>query len=209
MPRQQVVRRPVWRSFRPEFAERAVRHVRGGGFSALFFESGEVKVLLPLGRDGSLTEMARWALLSLEIRRWGHARSKQLRALAVVNVKPRDRAAVREWCERDSSHPRSTHRIRLDCRKCGACCRENKVVLKAPDLARWRRSKRTDLLGRSYVHASKGTKLLRLTDKGNCVHLRPNNRCAIYRLRPYNCSAFPVGAETCLAARLDTLGITD
>jgi uncharacterized protein len=207
--RAPTIRRPVWRSFRPEFTDRAVLHVGRGGFSALLFENGEIKILLPLGRDGSLTRMARWALLSLEIRRWGRSRKGLLRAVAAVNVKQRDRAIIREWCERDSVHPRSTHRIRLSCRTCGACCRDNRVVLEPPDLARWKRLGRADLLDRAYVRRSAGVALLRLTAKGACVHLGPSNRCAIYRLRPGNCSEFPVGAETCLAARLDTLGITD
>jgi hypothetical protein len=206
---KRLVRRPVWRSFRPEFLARAVLHVKDGGFAAVIWKNGKMKMLLPLERDGSLTEMARWALLSLEIRRWGRARTGPLRKLAAVHVKPDDRAYVREWCERDSVHPRSTHGVRLDCRACGACCRDNRVVLEPPDFAMWKRRERADLLGRRYVRASKGSKLLRLTAKGSCVHLGPSNRCAIYRLRPGNCRAFPVGAETCLAARLDTLGIVD
>jgi uncharacterized protein len=188
---------------------KAVLHVKTGGFSALFFKSGQLKILLPLGRGGSLTEMAQWALLSLEIRRWGRARTGPTRSLAAVNVKPKDRASVREWCDRDSVHPRSTYPLRLDCRTCGACCRDNRVVLEPSDLLLWKRRGRADLLDRSCVRASKGAKLLRLTAKGACVHLGPSNRCTIYRLRPGNCSAFPVGAETCLAARLDTLGIVD
>jgi hypothetical protein len=206
---KRIVRRPVWRSFRPEFVGRAVLHVKRGGFSALIFEGGEIKILLPLRCDGSLTEMARWALLSLEIRRWGRARTGPTKMLAAVNVKPEDRASVREWCERDSVHPRSTHQIRLNCRTCGACCRDNRVVLEPHDLVTWKRRGRADLLGRSCVRTSKGVKVLRLSSKGACVHLGPSNRCSIYRLRPGNCSEFPVGAETCLAARLDTLGIVD
>jgi uncharacterized protein len=170
---------------------------------------GRIKILLPLGRDGTLSEMAQWALLSLEIRRWGRARQGPMRHVATANLKPADRAVIREWCARDSVHPKSTHRIRPDCRTCGACCRDNRVVLEAPDLALWKRRGRGDLLGRAYVRTSRGKKLLKLTAKGTCVHLRESNRCAIYRLRPGNCSAFPVGAETCLAARLDTLGIVD
>jgi uncharacterized protein len=175
----------------------------------VFFESGEIKILLPRRRDGTITEMARWALLSLEIRRWGHARKGPLSTVLAVHVKPRDRAVIREWCERDSVHPRSTYQIRLGCRTCGACCRDNRVVLEPPDLVTWKRAGRADLLSRAYVRTSKGKKLLRLTEKGTCVHLGPSNKCAIYRLRPANCSEFPAGAETCLAARLDTLGITD
>jgi Fe-S-cluster containining protein len=80
-------------------------------------------------------------------------------------------------------------------------------VLEKPDLARWRRT-RPDLVSRDYIRRSNGTVLLRLA-KGACVHLGDGNRCAIYPLRPGNCSEFPVGAEPCLAARLETLGVVD
>jgi Fe-S-cluster containining protein len=36
-----------------------------------------------------------------------------------------------------------------------------------------------------------------------------DNRCAIYAIRPFNCSVFPVGSEACLAARESTLHVRD
>jgi hypothetical protein len=201
------IQRPVWRSFRPEFLHRAAQHVRAGGFSAVFYASGDIKLLLPRRRDGSLTEMALWALLSLDVRRWGSARSGPARRLAAVLVKKHHREIIREWCERDAEEPESTRVMQLDCFACGACCRDNRVVLEKPDLARWRAEKPA-LLRRSYLRRSNGTVLLRLVE-GACVHLGNGNRCGIYRLRPGNCREFPVGAEPCLAARLETLGIVD
>ena len=207
--REHVVRRPVWRSFRPRFVHRAALHVRAGGFAAVFYPNGAIKILLPRKRDGSLTEMALWALLSLDIRRWGRAGAGPTRRLAAVNVKQRDRDVIRQWCERDAVHPESTCKLQLDCVRCGACCRDNRVVLERHDLDRWKRAGHLHLLGRAFVRASKGVRVLRLTEGGRCVHLGPSNRCAIYRARPVNCSAFPPGGEPCLAARLDTLGISD
>jgi hypothetical protein len=207
MRKSTVIVRPVWRSFRPEFLRRAVQHVRAGGFAAVFYPAGDVKLLLPRTRDGALTELALWALLALEIRRWGSARSGPARRLAAVRVKKHHRPIIREWCERDGAEPESTRTMELDCLSCGACCRDNRVILETPDLAQWR-AERPELLGRAYLRRSNGTVLLRVVD-GACVHLGEGNRCRIYPLRPGNCSAFPVGAEPCLAARLETLGIVD
>jgi hypothetical protein len=202
-----TVVRPVWRSFRPQFLVQAARHVRAGGFAAVFFANGEIKLLLPRGRDGALSEMALWALLSIDVRRWGSARSGPARRLAAVRVQQRHRDIIGEWCKRDSAEPHSTRTMELDCLSCGACCRDNRVLLERPDLARWR-AERPDLLNRAYIRRSNGTVLLRL-EQGACVHLGRGNRCNIYPLRPGNCSEFPVGAEPCLAARLETLGIVD
>ena len=204
-----VVVRPVWRSFHPKFLPNAVAHVRSGGFSVLLFDNGKRKLLLPRGRDGKLTDPALWALLALDVRRWGTARSGPAKGLASVRVRPIDEGIVEEWCDRDARHPRSTARVRLDCLACGACCRDNRVVLEPWDLAAFRRAGRPDLLSRDYVRTSKGKVVLKLDARKRCLHLAPKNLCRIYELRPYNCSVFPVGSEACLAARKDTLGIVD
>jgi len=200
--------RPVWRSFKPKFVDRAARHVKAGGFAAVFYPNGSIKAYLPRAKSGELREMSLWALLSLEVRRWGSPRSGPLRGLASVRVREEHRDIIREWCERDSYEPKSTRVMKLDCLACGACCRDNRVVLEEPDLARWRREGRSDLLGRPYVRRSNGTVLLKL-HQGACVHLGGGNLCTIYPVRPDNCSAFPVASEPCLSARLETLSVTD
>ncbi|HEY3594455.1 MAG TPA: YkgJ family cysteine cluster protein [Polyangiaceae bacterium] len=208
MRKPTIILRPVWRSFRPEFLARAASHVRAGGFAAVFYPQGDIKLLLPRQRDGALTEMSLWALLALEIRRWGSARTGPAKRLAAVRAKKEHREIIREWCDRDAEQPESTREMQLDCLECGACCRDNRVVLEKPDLARWRAEK-PELLGRAYIRQANGTVLLRLTPKGACVHLGKGNLCRIYPLRPDNCSEFPVGAEPCLAARLETFGLVD
>src|SRR4051812_33124916 len=99
LPRLVPVTRPVWRSFRPEFLDRAAQHVHSAGIAAIFYPDGEMKLLLPRKRDGALTEMALWALLSLNIRRWGSARSGPAKKLAAVRVREDHRDIIREWCE--------------------------------------------------------------------------------------------------------------
>jgi hypothetical protein len=203
------VTRPVWRSFRSAYLTRALAHVRAGGIAAVIDRRGNVKLLLPLGRDGRLTEMSQWALLALEIHRWGRAGRSAGRTVASVRLQKKHVGFVREWCERDAGEPRSTRIMRLDCLACGACCRENRVVLEPSDLTRWRRAGRDDLLGRDYIRRRDGVVLLKLRKDASCVHLGAANRCSIYELRPDNCSSFPPASEACLAARLETLGIVD
>jgi uncharacterized protein len=209
MPKPVVVVRPTWRSFRPEFLARAIEHVDRGGFGAIVHRDGTIRLLLPRASPSGLTTLARWALLCLEIPRTRTVRAGPARGLATVRVPPRDRDSIREWCERDSAHPRATRRLALDCGACGACCRDNHVVIGRADVERWCVHGRADWSGRAYLRTSKGTRLLRLTNQGRCIHLKRDGRCRIYALRPDNCRAFPVGSEACLAARIDTLGIVD
>ena len=210
-----VVHRPVWRSYRSEFLAAAATHVRAGGFAAVFDGMGafercqSIKLLLPRRRAGGLTEMAQWALLALEIRRWGTIRTGLAKGLASVRLRREHRAFILEWCERDSGQAHSTYAITLDCLQCAACCRDNRVVLEPADRRLWRRAQRDDLDAKPYIRTLRGVTLLRLAPDGRCLHLGDDQRCAIYRLRPANCRTFPVGSEACLAARLDTLGIVD
>lgn len=204
------VTRPVWRSFQPRFLARAAAHVRAGGFSAVMHPGGRVRLLLPRDRKGALTEPALWALLAIDLRRWGSPKSGPARGLASVWLaRGEDKDIVREWCERDATNPKATRTLRLDCLACAACCRDNRVVLEPEDFRAWRKAKRDDLAGKAYTRRSNGQTVLRLQPSGRCVHLQKSNHCAIYALRPSNCSAFPAGSEPCLAAREETLGIVD
>jgi Fe-S-cluster containining protein len=204
------VTRPVWRSFHPRFLARAAAHVRAGGFAAVLHPGGRVRLLLPRERSGGLTEAALWALLAIDLRRWGSPRTGAARGLASAWLAlDEDKDIVREWCERDAKNPSSTRRIRLDCLACAACCRDNRVVLEPEDFRAWRGARRDDLGRAPYTRLSNGQTVLRLQPSGRCVHLESSNHCAIYALRPSNCSAFPMGSEPCLAAREETLGIVD
>ena len=105
---------------------------------------------------------------------------------------------VAGWCERDSALPESMTLETLDCRACGACCRDNDVLLGKDDFARWRAAGRSDLEAPEFLRARK--RKLRVLPSGDCVHLRGND-CGIYEVRPDNCRAFPAGSECCLFAR--------
>ncbi|NUQ75089.1 MAG: YkgJ family cysteine cluster protein [Polyangiaceae bacterium] len=205
-----VVTRPIWRRFRPQYLARAVWHVRRGGCAAIVNERGDVRVLLPLTPEGKLTELALWALLAVEQQRWRRVREGEAAGLGTAKIKDNYGGSVLDWCDRDSIHAGSVRTIKLDCLECAACCHDSNVLLDEADFERWKKAGRADLMGKQYIkRARDGRVTLRFLGKGPCQHLGADKKCAIYLIRPDNCSAFVVGSEACLAAREDTLGIRD
>lgn len=172
--------------------------------------TGRVDMLLPVGKDGKITELGQWAILAIEQRRYTRVKSGLSKGLATARVKPKFAGSVIDWCDRDSIHEGPTRTIHLDCLDCGACCHDANVVLDQADFKRWRGGGRGDLVHKDYIkRSSDGTVRLRFLENGNCQHLGSDNKCAIYPIRPDNCSVFVVGSEACLAAREDTLKLRD
>jgi Fe-S-cluster containining protein len=205
-----VVTRPIWRRFRPQYLTRAAGHVRRGGCAAIVDEHGNVSVLLPVGPDGRLTELALWSLLAVEQQRWRRVREGAAAGLGTAKIKDNYGGSVLDWCERDSVHEGTVRTIHLDCLDCAACCHDSNVLLDEDDFARWRGAGRGDLMGRAYIKRARDGKVtLRFLGKGPCQHLGQDKKCGIYVIRPDNCRVFVVGSEACLAAREDTLGIRD
>ncbi len=95
---------------------------------------------------------------------------------------------------------------RLDCLRCGACCRpgrEGTLLLTDEDLHRWRSAGREDLCD-AVTEGHFGTRAFATTPEGCCVHLGVEgapNSCRIYPLRADICRAFPKGSRQCLAFR--------
>jgi Fe-S-cluster containining protein len=212
--------RPVWRRFRARFLARAAAHVRRGGHAAV--EVGEVSqvsgpsghgaaldMLLTVDAAGKITELGLWSILAIEQQRWRRVKVGPAAGLATARVRAKFVGSVLDWCERDSIHEGATRTIHLDCLDCGACCHEANVVLDEADFDRWREAGRKDLLGRAYLKRADGKVTLRFAASGRCQNLGRDNKCAIYAIRPDNCSAFVVGSEACLAAREDTLRLRD
>jgi uncharacterized protein len=205
-----VVTRPIWRRFRPKYYARAAAHVRLGGCAAIVDERGDVSVLLPVGDNGKITELAQWALLAIEQQRYRRVPDGAAVGLASARIRPNYAGSVLDWCERDSVHPGSTRSIELDCLACAACCHEANVLLDEADFDRWIEAGRSDLMGRAYIKRARDGKVtLRFAESGRCQHLMRDKRCKIYLIRPDNCRAFVVGSEACLAAREETLRLRD
>jgi hypothetical protein len=207
----QDIARPIWRRFKPRFFRSAVQHVRRGGAAAIDDAAqATVDVLLPIDEKGKITELARWALLAIEHRRFRYAKSGFAAGLATATVRADYAGSVLDWCTRDAVHGGSTRAFPVDCVTCAACCHDSNVVLDRADLARFRDGGRPDLAGRAYVKRARDGKItLRFLGPGPCQHLAVDKRCSIYELRPDNCRVFLEGSEACLAAREDTLGVRD
>jgi Fe-S-cluster containining protein len=208
MSAYQIVR-PVWRSFRTRFLARAAAHVRRGGHAVVEREGGGVEMLLGVDEKGKVTELGLWSILAIEQQRWRRVKEGPAAGLAVARVHSKFEGSVLDWCHRDSIHPEATRTLHLDCLDCGACCHEANVVLDETDFDRWRDAGRKDLLGRAYLKRKDGRVTLRFAASGRCQNLGQDNKCAIYAIRPDNCSVFVVGSEACLAAREDTLHLRD
>jgi hypothetical protein len=205
-----VLVRPVWRRFRTLYLPRAAAHVRAGGHAAIVQDGGRIDVLLGVDARGKLSELGRWALLSIEIARWRRVKGGPAQGLATVRVARQYEWAVLDWCARDMAHEGPTRVLSLDCVDCAACCHDANVVLDDSDLGRWRDAGRADLAGRAYVRRARdGKTTLRFAATGRCQHLGDDRLCGIYTLRPDNCRAFVIGSEACLAAREETLGLRD
>lgn len=205
-----IVFRPVWRSFLPRFLDRAAEHVRAGGHAAVLGDKRRVDLLLGVDASGKITELGLWTLLAIEQQRWTRVKKGPALGLATAKVARDFEEVILGFCERDGVHPHATRKLRLDCLECAACCHESNVVLHEDDMQRFRDAGRADLLGRAYVRRARDGKVtLRFAESGRCQHLKRDNKCRIYPIRPFNCSVFPVGSEACLAAREQTLGLID
>ena len=191
------VRRPVVRTYLPKYLSNAAKHVKAGGI-AVVRDVRAWYLLLPCDEDGDTPELPAWALLDIGVERSTRVRDGAAKGLRRAGVPKGMREVVAGWCERDSALPESTTLETLDCRACGACCRDNDVLLGKDDFARWRAAGRSDLEAPEFLRARK--KKLRVLPSGDCVHLRGND-CGIYEVRPDNCRAFPAGSECCMFAR--------
>lgn len=204
-----IVRRPIWRRFRPPFFDRAVQHVRAGGHAVIVpKDDAPMTILLPVTAEGKITELGEWAMLSIDHRRWRRLKDGRAKGLLEVRVRTRYEGSVLDWCERDSVHPGPMRDIELDCLACGACCHDSHVILSEEDLARFREAGREELTSDAYTVEREGRVTLRFLGPA-CQHLGGDNACAIYPIRPGACRAFVAGSEACLAAREQTLKLRD
>jgi len=94
----------------------------------------------------------------------------------------------------------------LDCRSCGACCRDaedGRVWVAADDLVRWRREGRDDVLS-GLVEGHFGQRAFPAAQDGRCAHLGVTGHpldCAIYPTRGGACRQVQPGDRQCLEYR--------
>jgi hypothetical protein len=208
VPSFEVVR-PIVRSFRIAFANNASKHVRAGGHAVVWEKEKIARLVIPVPDKDDPHDLGQWSILDLGKERWTIVKSGPLRGLASLNV-PRDCLdIVRARAERDSVFHGPTRTMALDCLECGACCKDNNVILTEDDVDRFRRGGRLELALPPYTKRNDGKLVLKLLASKNCQHLQSDNKCAIYTLRPEACSSFPAGSECCLFAREEELGLVD
>ncbi len=199
-----LVVRPLWRGFAPNRFAAAIRHAREGGIAVV--KDDRWKLLGDAGPPGEdLPLYVDWAIRAVEASRWAEIVEGPARGLVEAPITKSWRARVDEWIDRDKAFAGATSQTSFDCMLCGACCFDNRVVLDAEDLARFREGGRADLLKRTSRKA--GLRLLPLlrNDGKPCVHLT-DLKCSIYDVRPNMCRDFPVGTEQCMTSREDKYG---
>lgn len=202
--------RPVVRSFKKDFARECAAWVRAGGHGILWDSPKRARLVLPKFGPKDTMALGRWAILDLGKSTFGFAKTGPLRGLVTSPVPEDTLFIVREWATRDSIHPKPTKKIALDCLACGACCRDNEVVLEKQDARRFRKAGLEKMMKPPYARRARdGRLMLRVLGNGKCTNLERDNKCAIYDARPDACRYFPAASECCLFAREEELGIID
>jgi Fe-S-cluster containining protein len=201
--------RPIVRQFKSRFTREIAAHVRGGGHAVVWESPTRAHLVFPAPKKDDDHDLALWSLLDMGKSRWKVIDEGPLRGFGTSLV-PRDcHAIVRHRAERDSVHEGTTRAMDVDCLECGACCKDNEVILYDDDIERFRKGGRADLAKPPYARKKDGKLVLTLLRSKDCRHLQSDNKCAIYAIRPDACSLFPVASEPCLFSREEELGLVD
>ncbi len=204
--------RPVVRQFKEKYAREAAAHVRAGGHAIVFDEGSKTRarlvVKIPDPKDPM--DLGYWSLLDLGKHRFSKPTSGPLKGLATTRIARDSLHVIERRIERDAGWPKATRKVGFDCLLCGACCRDNQVVLDDDDVARFTKGGRPELARPPYAKKDKeGRVVLTLLKSKDCRHLGKDNKCGVYTLRPSACSEFPVASECCLYAREEEMGVYD
>jgi hypothetical protein len=201
--------RPVVRNFVWKFRANAATWVQAGGHAIVWASPRRAVLVVRRARKPSEPDFGLWSALDLGRSELITASRGPFRGLATLRVPHDCYSIVRARVARDSIHATPTRAIQLDCLKCAACCRANRVVLDEEDIAQFERAGRGELARPPFARRDNGSIVLVLQRDRSCKHLRADCRCAIYPYRPSACSTFPVGSECCLSSREEELGIVD
>jgi Fe-S-cluster containining protein len=203
------VLRPVVRTYTLPHVERAAAWVRAGGHAVVWIAARKARFVFPRPAKGDEHDLGWWAVLDLGKSEYKIARRGPFEGMAFIAVPHDCYSIIRERAERDSIHPDPLRAIDLDCLACGSCCKANSVELEDPDIERFEKAGRPELLRPPYARRRDGRLVLTLRKDKRCHHLGDDNRCAVYAFRPDACSTFPAGSECCLSSREEEMGILD
>lgn len=203
------VTRPVVRSFDLPYRREAAAWVQAGGHALVWLASRRARLFFARPRAGDDYDLGWWSALDLGRSEYSIARTGPFSGMAYLRVPHDCYSIVRDRVFRDSIHPGPTRELDLDCLECGACCKDNRVVLEDVDIERFGKAGRSELARAPYARREDGQVILVLSKSKACKHLAPDNKCGIYAIRPNACSTFPVGSECCLSSREEEMGIVD
>jgi hypothetical protein len=199
--------RPVVRSFRAAFVRNALTWVRAGGHAIVWESAAKATLVVPKPAKGDAEDYGKWAAYDLGRRTMRVASSGAYAGFGTVSLKGDDLPIVEAWGIRDAVHMEPTREMFLDCVACGACCKNNNVVLDAADMKRLRSGAPKTFVDR--VKRKDGRLVLTLLEDGRCAALTKQGMCGVYEYRPEACREFPAATECCLYAREEGLGILD
>lgn len=205
-----VTYRPIVRSFKDKYTKEAAAHVRAGGHAIVWASNTKAMLVFKEPPEGKDDDFGAWAVYDMGKWRWETHTRGTLKGLSTTPI-PRDCLWIaRRRTERDSIHPGPTRKMNIDCTDCAACCRDNEVILQPDDIQRFKDAGRAELAKAPFAKRYKdGRIVLTLLENKRCRHLKRDNKCGIYEIRPHPCSEFPMGSECCLYAREDILGKYD
>ncbi|MFO0677779.1 MAG: YkgJ family cysteine cluster protein [Polyangiaceae bacterium] len=207
-----VTVRPVVRSFKAPFAAEAAAWARSGGHSVLWETPSRARLVMRKPSVPDMEDVGFWSILDLGGTRYTMQTKGALRGLATFVVPKDCHHVVIRRAERDSEHRGPTRKVSFDCLACGACCRDNEVIVYADDEERLVDGGHADVTKPPYARRRKDGKLVLTMAKATnaCHHLGPkDNMCGIYEARPDACRDFPMGSECCMFAREDELELYD
>ena len=193
------------------FAKEAAAWARMGGHSVLWETPSRARLVMKKPEVPDMEAVGFWSILDLGGTRYTVQTKGSLRGLATFIVPKDCHAVVRRRTERDSIHGAPTRKVSFDCLECGACCRDNEVLVYDDDVERLVSGGREDVTKAPYARRRKDGRLVLTLLKSTkaCHHLAKDNKCGIYPLRPDACSQFPMGSECCMFAREDELELYD
>jgi hypothetical protein len=201
--------RPVVRSYRWPHLEEAAAWVRAGGHAVVWISPRKARLVFARPREGDENDLGRWSVLDMGLSDHRLVQRGPFEGMAYIPVPHDCYAIIRFRVVRDSVHPEATRAMELDCLECGACCKDNRVVLDDVDVERFEKAGRGELARPPYAKREDGTVILVLRKDKRCKHLADDNKCGIYAIRPDACSTFPVGSECCLSSREEEMNVVD
>lgn len=206
------VMRPVVRSFKDPHFRACAAWVWSGGHAIFWETPKKARLVVPVPVPGDESDLALFSLLDLGINDTTPQTSGFFKGLIAAKIPKDCHDIVKRRIERDSAYPDVKHRMKYDCLACGACCKDNEVILEDADFPRFEEAGLLHLTKPPFARKSRKdgrVRLLLLKENKHCQHLASDNRCGIYLARPNNCRDFPAGSECCVFTREDDLGIFD